>query len=269
VRLASIHTYPVKSCHRLDHDAARVEPWGLAGDRRWVVVEPDGTPVTQREEPVMTQIQPIHRPGGLLVRTPGLPDLDVVEPARGELVGARVWRDPVPARSAGSAADAWFSKAIGRDVRLLWLDDPTRRSPNPALSEPTDRVSFADGYPLLVTNAASLDALNDALAESGSDEWPLPMTRFRPNVVVSGARPWAEDDWLGRRIRIGVVTFRAVKMCDRCVLTTVDAETGVQGREPLWVLAKHRRIDQKLMFGMNLIPDGIGAIAVGDPVSVR
>jgi uncharacterized protein YcbX len=180
-----------------------------------------------------------------------------------------VWGDPVPARSAGTAADAWFSKAIGRDVRLLWLDDPTRRSPNPALSEPTDRVSFADGYPLLVTNAASLDALNDALAESGSDEWPLPMTRFRPNVVVSGARPWAEDDWLGRRIRIGVVTFRAVKMCDRCVLTTVDAETGVQGREPLWVLAKHRRIDQKLMFGMNLIPDGIGAIAVGDPVSVR
>jgi hypothetical protein len=268
MRLVSIHTYPIKSGHRLDHDHAEVEPWGLAGDRRWVVVEPDGTPVTQREEPVMTQIQPLPRPGGLVVRTPGLPDLDVAEPARGEFVGACVWDDPVPARSAGAEADSWFSKVIGFDVRLLWLDDPTRRATNPVHSRPDDRVSFADAYPLLATNTASLDTLNDWLAESGSDEWPLPMTRFRPNVVVSGAEPWAEDGWLGGRIRIGSVTFRAVKMCDRCVLTTVDPETGVKGKEPLRVLAKHRRINQKLMFGMNLIPDGTGTIAVGDPVAV-
>jgi uncharacterized protein len=267
MRLRSIHTYPVKSCHRLDHDRATVEPWGLAGDRRWVVVEPDGTAVTQREEPVMSQIQPLPRPGGLLVRSSGLPELDVAEPATGELA-AWVWRAPVPARPAGADADAWFSKVIGRAVRLLWLDDPTRRPTNPEHSRPGDRVSFADGFPLLVTNTASLDFLNDRLAESGSDEWPLPMTRFRPNVVVSAAVPWAEDGWLGRRLTIGAVTFRAVKMCDRCVLTTVDPETGVKGKEPLRILARHRLIDQKLMFGMNLIPDGAGEIAVGDPVSV-
>jgi uncharacterized protein YcbX len=145
MRLSSIHTYPIKSCHRLDHDEVRVEPWGLAGDRRWVVVEPDGTPVTQREEPSMALIRPRHRAGGLPVSAPGLPDLEVAEPVAGEFARARVGRAPVPARAAGGAADAWFSKAMGRVVRLLWLEDPTRRATNPEYSEPTDRVSFADG----------------------------------------------------------------------------------------------------------------------------
>jgi uncharacterized protein YcbX len=170
------------------------------------------------------------------------------------------------ASRAGDVADEWFGDVLGRPVRLVWLDDPTRRPTNPAYSMPTDRVSFADGYPLLLANAASLDALNGWLLESGDDEGPLPMTRFRPNVVVSGGQPWAEDDWIGRRLRVGDVTFRAVKPCDRCMVTTIDQESGEKGRQPLRMLAKHRNVDQGLLFGLNLIPDGTGRIAVGDPL---
>jgi uncharacterized protein YcbX len=267
VRLASIHTYPIKSCHRVDQGDAVVEPWGLAGDRRWLVVEPDGRFVTQREAPRLALVAPSyadHR--GLVLRTPGMADLDVPAPADGELMSVRVWRSIVDATPAGAAADDWLTAVLDRKVRLVYLDDPTRRAPSPKHAEPDDRVSFADGYPLLLANAASLDAVNDWLVGCGDE--PVPMSRFRPNVVVAGASAWAEDDWLGRRVRIGAVTFRAVKPCSRCVMTTIDQETAERGRQPLHVLGARRRFPAGLLFGMNLIPDGLGAIAVGEPVEV-
>lgn len=267
MRLASLHTYPIKSCHRLDHDDAVVEPWGLAGDRRWLVVEPDGTFVTQRAEPALALVRPGHTDGGgLVLRTPGLSDLDVPAPAGGALMTVRVWRSTVDATPVGPAADDWLSTLLDRKVRLVYLDDPTRRATNPKYSLPGDRVSFADGYPLLLANAASLDAVNDWLVEAGDE--PVPMTRFRPSVVVGGAPAWAEDGWLGRRIRIGEVVFRVVKPCGRCVITTVDQETAERGRQPLRVLGQRRKFAEGLLFGVNLIPDGVGAIAVGDQVEL-
>jgi len=266
MRLASIHTYPVKGCHRIDHDGARVEPWGLAGDRHWLVVDADGRFVSQREAPGLVRIQPVGRPGGLRLRAPGLADLDVPEPAGGELVDVRVWNDTLAAAPAGPAADDWCSAALDTKVRLVWLDDPKRRAVDPDYGATDDRVSFADGFPLLLANMASLDALNGWLLESGSIEGPLPMTRFRPNVVISGAPAWVEDEWTGRRVRIGAVTFRVVKPCGRCVVTTTDQETGERGHEPLRTLARHRRVGQQLRFATNLIPDAVGEIALGDPV---
>lgn len=268
MRLASVHTYPVKGCHRLDHDGAQVEPWGLAGDRRWLVVDDaDGQSVTQREAPGLVRIQPSLVDGVLRLRAEGAPDLDVPEPD-GEPVPVAVHHTGLVATPAGPAADAWFTDLLDRKVRLVWLDDPTRRAIGERYAQPQDRVSFADAYPVLLTNAASLDALNGWLREAGSPEGPLPMNRFRPNLVVSGAEPWAEDGWLGRRLRIGEVTFRAAKPCDRCVVTTTDQETGVRGHEPLRILGKHRNVAQKLMFGTNLIPDSTGRVAVGDPITV-
>ncbi|HEX5543029.1 MAG TPA: MOSC N-terminal beta barrel domain-containing protein, partial [Micromonospora sp.] len=221
MRLASIHTYPIKGCHRLDHDGAEVEPWGLAGDRRWMLVNEDGRALTQRETPLLARIQPRPNPdGGLTVRLSGRPDLVVAQPTGAELADVTVWRSMLPAELADTAADEWLSNVLDRKVRLVWLGDPSRRATNPAYSAPGDRVSFADGYPLLLTNAASLDALNGWLQATGDLDGPVPMSRFRPNVVVAGAEPWAEDEWLGRRIRIGGVDFRAVKPCDRCVVTT-------------------------------------------------
>jgi MOSC domain-containing protein len=268
MQVASLHTYPVKGCHRIDHDGADVEPWGLAGDRRWLVVDDaDGQSVTQREAPGLVALRPSAMDGGLRLRAEGMPDLDVPEPD-GDPVPVAVHRTKLVATPAGPAADTWFTSLLDRKVRLVWLDDPTRRPIGEQYAEPEDVVSFADAYPLLLTNAASLDALNGWLVEEGSPEGPLPMTRFRPNIVVSGAGPWAEDGWLGRRLRIGAVTFRAAKPCDRCVVTTTDQETGERGHEPLRTLGKHRNVDQKLLFGTNLIPDGPGRVAVGDPVTL-
>jgi len=268
MRIASIHTYPVKGCYRVDHDRAEVQPWGLRGDRRWMIVDAiTGRGVTQRDQATLTQLRPRAVAGGLVVGTPGRPDLVVTEPAPGEFVEVSVFGFTGPAAAAGAVADEWLCDALGAKVRLVWLDDPTRRPVEPGHSQPTDRVSFADGYPVLLANSASLAALNDLIAESGSDEGPLPMTRFRPNLVVTGAPAWAEDAWIGERIRIGQLTFRVPKPCDRCVVTTTDQETGERGREPLRTLARHRNVDQGLRFAVNLIPDVTGTIAVDDPVT--
>ena len=261
--VSAIHLYPVKGCYRTTVEQATVEPWGLAGDRRWLIVRPDtGVALTQRDLPALTQIRPVLGEGGLLLA----PSVPVPAPTDGELVPVTVWSSVVVARLASRQACAYLTAVLGRPVWLVWLDDPTRRAVDPSYAQPGDRVSFADGYPLLLANTASLDALNDWIAESGSLEGPLPMTRFRPNVVISGAPAWAEDAWTGGRVRIGGVSFRVPKACGRCVVTTTDQETGDRGREPLRTLARHRNRDQSLLFATNLIPDGVGSIAVGDPV---
>lgn len=269
MRLASIHTYPVKSCRRLDHDTAAVQPWGLAGDRRWLVVDEDGVCVTQREVAAMARIQPVVRPeSGLTLTSSDAPDLVVPEPT-GTPVEVSVHRTMVSATPAGEAADAWLAAVLDHKVRLVWLDDPTRRPVDPDYGRPDDRVSFADAYPLLLTSTASLDALNGWLLEAGSPEGPLPMNRFRPNVVVTGADAWDEDGWLGRRLRIGAVTFRVVKRCARCMVTTTDQATGERGKEPLHTLGRYRNVDQKLLFGVNMIPDApYGELCTGDAVAV-
>lgn len=261
MRISSLHTYPVKGCHRLDHDAARVEPWGLAGDRRWMIVDPGGVGITQRQAPVLTGLHPVPRPGGLRLN-----GFDVAEPEDGPKATLRVFssKPPVTARLA-TAATAFVSDFLDRPARLAWLADTSVR-PIETHALPGDRVSFADGFPLALANAASLDAVNDWLLEAGEE--PVPMTRFRPNVVITGARPWAEDDWLGGRLRLGDVTFRVAKPCLRCVVTTVDQETGEVGRQPLRALGRHRRHADGLRFAVALIPEAsageTGVIRVGD-----
>ena len=262
--------YPVKSCRGERLAATPVEPWGLAGDRRWMIVDAYGEVVTAREHPRLVLVTPFPEDGGIRLTGPDGPDLTVRVPGGEELIPVAVWQSKLLAAPAGAAADAWFSALTGEPVRLVYLDDPTRRRPNPGYSRDGDRVSFADGYPLLLTSVSSLAELNAAIAAGPrAAEGPLPMRRFRPNVVVAGAAPWAEDGW--RRLRIGEVTFRAVKGCDRCVLTTIDPDTAATGKEPIATLARTRRWDGKVWFGMNLIPDGPQpgrSVRVGDPVEV-
>ena len=265
MRITALYSYPVKGCHRLEHDAAVVEPWGLAGDRRWLMVDDDGVGITQRDAPHLARLTVRPRPGGLELSAPGLPPLDVDEPVDGPPESVRVFRhkDSVPARVADKE---WSSRFLGRDARLVWQADPTGR-PIASHAEPGDRVSFADGFPVLLANDASLAAVNDWLAEAGEE--PVPITRFRPNLVVGDAPPWAEDDWLGRRLRVGAVVFRAAKSCARCVVTTIDQETGEKGREPLRMLGRHRRFDDGLLFAINLIPEASGNLNPGTTASIR
>jgi uncharacterized protein len=266
--VASIHIYPVKAARAVDLAEAEVERCGLAGDRRWLVVDPDGQFITQRSEPTLALVGARYIAAGRLqLSADGQPPLIVPAPAenRGaEMLWVSVWQSKVRAATTGEQADAWFSHFLGRAVRLVHLDDPTRRQVDPEFGAPEDRVSFADGYPLLLTTLGSLDALGRWLIEDGQPA--VPMTRFRPSVVVVGTAPWAEDGW--RRIGIGPVTFRVAKPCGRCVVTTIDQRTGQRGRQPLAMLGRHRRFGQELVFGQNLIPDVTGTIRVGDPVRI-
>ena len=265
--LASIHIYPVKGCRGIDLRASAVEPWGLAGDRRWLIVDADGRFVSQREQPGLARV--VVRPGsapagGIEVFAPGRPPLSVPAPEPAELLKVSVWSSTVLAAAAGPAADAWFSAYLDQPVRLTYLDDPTRRAVDPEFGRAGDVVNFADGYPLLLTSTSSLDQLGDWLVAGGDQ--PVPMNRFRPNAVVTGFGPWAEDRW--RRVRIGAVTFRVAKPCGRCVVTTTDQFTGARHSQPLRMLARKRRFGQELVFGQNLIPDSPGQIRIGDPVEI-
>lgn len=267
--LVEINRYPVKSCRGQSLPKAVVEPWGLAGDRRWQAVYDDGLCVTAREYPQMLLITPTLRPdGGLLLTAPDVAPLSVDVPEPADPVPVRVHGNPLAATVAAAEAGAWFSKVLGTSLRLVHLDDPTRRHPNPRFARPTDYVSFADAYPLLLTTTASLDQVNDWIAAGPrAEEGPLAMTRFRPSVVVAGSAPFAEDGW--RRVRIGAAVFRAVKGCDRCTITMTDPGTAARGKEPIATLARYRRWDGETWFGMNLVPDDPGAtIAVGDDVEV-
>jgi uncharacterized protein YcbX len=269
--LTALNRFPVKSCRGEALPETTVEPWGLQGDRRWMLVDDDGETVTAREHPRMLLLSPsLRHDGGLDVVAPDLPPLSLPFPPPTDLVAVTVFgRAPFLASLAGAHAHAWFSKVLGEPVRLVYADDPTRRNANPDFAGPDAAMAFQDGYPLHVTSTASLDQLNEWIAAGPrADEGNLPMIRFRPNVVVSGdLEPWAEDGW--RRVRIGAAYFRSVKGCDRCAIPTTDHVSAQRFKEPTYTLAQHRRFDGAVWFGMNLVPENPGVtIRVGDEVEI-
>jgi uncharacterized protein YcbX len=268
-RVSALHVYPVKSLRGISTREAVVEPWGLAGDRRWALVDARTLKVvTQREEPRLALAAAGSlADGGLRLTAPGMPPLEVAVPQAGPLETVRLFSEKVDVVPADRAADEWFGTYLGAGVRLVHLDDPAVRRPvEPDFALPGDTVSLADGFPLLIATTASLASLNSLIAEGDrAAEGPLPMNRFRPNVVVGGTEPWAEDDW--QRVRIGEVTFRVPKPCGRCLVTTTDQESGRRGKEPLRTLGKHRNFGSQLLFGQNMIPEGPGTLRVGDPLT--
>ncbi|TDC03211.1 MOSC domain-containing protein [Nonomuraea longispora] len=270
MKLGSVRFYPIKSTAGHEVDEAEVHPWGLAGDRRYLITDRDGIILTAREEPALLAC--VGRLDGdtLTLTGPHAAPLRVTPAAVTSTVD--VWGTPVELTDCGDDAARWLSELAGQPVRLKWLDDPARRPVDPAYGRPDDRVSLADAYPLLLTTGASLGRLNDWIVETALERGeeppgPLPMHRFRPNVVIDGVdEPFAEDEW--KRLRIGDVDFRVTKRCDRCVLTTIDTTTYTKGKEPIRTLSRHRNRDGKVWFGINLIPDGPGHIAVGDAVAI-
>lgn len=268
--LHSIHVHPVKALRALTPQEAVVEPWGLAGDRRWALIDRAGRIVTQREQPRLALAAAELLPGGgIRVSASGREPLVIDVPEPVAMTTAKWSGTKIETVAAAPGASDWFSAYLGQDVTLVHLDDPAVRRPidDPPYGRPGEMVSLADGYPLLLTTLSSLDALN-VLIEQGDrpGEGPLPMNRFRPNVVLAGTAPWAEDGW--RRIAIGEVTFRVAKMCARCVVTTTDQNSAERGKEPLRTLARHRRFGDRLAFGQNLVPETTGTLRVGDPFTV-
>lgn len=267
-RLASLHCYPLKSGAPLGLAQASVEARGLAGDRRWMVVDAKGTFVTGRQHARMTLVRAVPDGDGALgLDAPGMPPLRVPAPAAdGARIATAVWEAGVTPLLAAPAAHAWLSRFLGSDVRLVHMDDACDRRVKQMYDgrygRDEDRVSLADAFPLLLVSQAALDQLNAKLAH------PVPMLRFRPNLVVAGTPPHAEDGW--QRIRIGSIEFDVVKACTRCVFTTVDFERGERdpGGEPLRTLTTYRRTPDGVTFGQNLIPRGVGTLRPGDPVEI-
>lgn len=267
--IRSIHVHPVKSLAGYALGETAVEPWGLAGDRRWTLIDPSAKVVTQRQQPRLALARAEAMPdGGIRLTAPGHEPLTVAVPEPVATVAVELFGDKIETVPVGGPADGWFSDYLGAEVRLVHLDDPaTRRPIHPEYALPGETVHLGDAYPLLVTTLASLDALNSLIAQGDhADEGPLPMTRFRPNVVVGGTAPWAEDDW--QRIALGEVAFRVARPCGRCVITTTDQRTAERGKEPLRTLARHRRVGDKLVFGQCLVPERTGVIRVGDTATV-
>ncbi len=268
MQVTRLRVHPVKSLAGFDVDAARVQPWGLEGDRRWSVVDPDGEPITAREANGLLGLTAVSEDGGVTLRDRRGAALRVQEPTEAAPVPVGHSRQGT-ALPAGGRADDWLTDRIGRPARLMWQPDPRVRSVNPAHGgRPGDVVSLADVGPLLLASESSMAQLNRWTDEDAPE---LDILRFRPNVIVDGDpdAPFAEDGW--PFVRLGDVRFRVSGVCDRCVMTTIDPVTLVRGKEPIRTLAKHRRWDGKTWFGVWLVPDLAASAAdpvirVGDPV---
>jgi hypothetical protein len=228
-----------------------------------MIVDDMGKFVTQRQYPKLAQIDAVPTAAGVALRHAAFGAVDVEFPdERAPTETVVVWRDAVPARVA-ELAEPYLSAFLQKPARLVYLYDLSERRVDPTFGRAEDRVSFADGFPLLITSTASLDDLNRRLPT------PIAMDRFRPNLVVEGAAAWAEDTW--RRVRIGGRSFRIVKPCARCAIPTLDPLTGeaLEGNEPLRALSQfHHAANGGIIFGQNAIPDDFGALSSGDSVEV-
>lgn len=271
VRLSAIFVYPLKSARGIELSAAELTERGLAYDRRFMVVDADGLFLTQRQLPAMARLVPsihgaptpqAHHGQHLRVAFDDLDPLEVpLRPRHGAPCEVRIFQDRVRAIDLGAEAAAFFSRALGRPARLVYMPDDAHRAVQREYAEPGDIVSFADGFPYLLASEASLEALNARLAE------PVPMNRFRPNLVIRGAEAFAEDGWT--RVRIGELGFEVRKPCTRCAIITTDQERGERAaKEPLTALASFHSWQGKATFAQNLLCRELGTVRVGDPVEV-
>ena len=217
--------------------------------------------LSQRRHPRMALISPLLIPDRLVVRAPGMPDLEVpLEGEHAERIDVEVWGDAQRGEPVGGYADRWFGRFLGSPCRLVRKPDDDVRPVESAYARSGDQTSFADAFPLLLISEASLEDLNRRL------ESPVPMDRFRPNLIVRGCGPYAEDGW--DEIRAGGAVLRVAEACPRCVITTVDQGSGERGKEPLKTLATYRKSGGEVLFGRNLIHTSPGTVRVGDPVEV-
>jgi uncharacterized protein len=271
VKITRLNVHPIKGCRAIPVERATVNEYGLAGDREWQVVDADGAFMTQRKHPALARVQPALTAGGIVLRAEGMDDLEVRHPAKADTTTTTYTGD-VPVGDAGAAAAEWFSAYLGEPVRLVGIAPGYDRRFGDVFAT---ALNLGDACPVLVVNEASHRFLADRAEELfGLDRW-------RTNLVVDGAEPWAEDTW--RTLRVGAATVQCVMPWPRCAVPQVDQETGERHREPAIVLKAHRwcpelpdatplekmMLPGNALFGMASSIEPVGAeIAVGDEVEV-
>ena len=261
IRLSGLSGYPIKSCGGVPVGEWYADERGLRHTRRWMLVDEAGRFMSQRRFPRMALIGVRFAPDGLVVSAPSMPPLEVpFWPPNGKPLRAQIWNDTVDTLTVGGETDRWFGGFLGVRSKLVHMPDESVRPVDPVYGEPGNFVGLTDVFPFLLISEGSLATLNARL------EHPLPVNRFRPNLVVGGCDPFAEDDW--KMVRIGPITLRVAKPCARCAITTVDQRTAATGREPLRTLATFRREGKKILFGQYLVHNATGTLRADDAVKV-
>ena len=259
IRISGLFIYPVKSLAGISLQESPLESMGLKYDRRWMLVTPDGLFLSQRKLPKMALIQTALDENGILTLSmKGKSDHTVpATTSTSETMPVRIWKDDLVVQKVGIESDLWLSEALGIDCHLVYINDETMRQCDLNYAKKGDRTGFSDGFPMLLISEASLNDLNSRL------DTPVEMRRFRPNIVVSGCDSFAEDSW--KEFTISNTEMHGVKLCSRCILTTVDPNTGERtNREPLETLTSYRKMGNKVNFGLNVIHQRNGTIKVGD-----
>jgi len=263
MHLSALYRYPLKSGAAEALDATGCDALGVDGDRRWMVVDAaSGKFVSQRQLPRMALLEARWSgDSALCLAAPGMETLSVPLPGHdSDLRGVLIWRESLQAPDAGDAAAAWLSDFLGRGRRLVHLPLSRGIQVDTGYAQPGELTAFTDGFPFLLIGQASLDDLSARVGQA------LDARRFRPNLIVAGAPAFAEDGW--RRVRIGEMTFRVVKPCSRCIIPTIDPDSGEPrpDREPLATLMGYRKGEGGVFFGQNLIAEAPGQLRLGMPV---
>lgn len=263
LKLGEIWIYPIKSLGGIRLRSARVLEKGLLHDRRWMLVDQHGEFMTQRTFPKMALFRPSIIDDMITVEKKNekdkrvSPAFSIDSPSRGKLIRTNVWDDEVEVAEVDPELSEWFSRELEVPCRLVNFPES-----NPRFAGSTVRnVSLADAFPFMIIGQSSLDDLNARLQN------PLPMNRFRPNFVFTGGKPFEEDTWRG--FMIGNVGFEATKPCARCMLPTIDQESGEKGAEPLRTLSGYRKTGNKILFGQNLVATRPGEIFEGDTITIN
>lgn len=259
--LSNIYIYPVKSLTGIRLASWPVSETGFKYDRQWMLIDTENQFLSQRRFPRMALIKTAIANTKLVLSAPGMSALSIeLEPWQGDTINSTIWHDQVDTIAVSAEADEWFSHFLGMTCRLVYQPSTVIRPVNPNFAHPTDRTALSDGFPFLLVSEESLAALNQAM------DVEIPITRFRPNLVVSGCDSYAEDAW--RQISIGSIRFRLPKPCSRCSVPTIDPETAETGKEPLTTLNRLRKWENKVYFGQNALHDSLGVLSVGDRITI-
>ena len=246
--ISELTIYPVKSMRAVALNLSEIEFGGLKNDRRWMVIDTNGHMVTQRQQSRLCLIQPVLSKTGIVLTAVGKFDIRIDTPDSKHNISVIVWEDTCNAYDAGDDAAQWLSEFLDIECRLVHFPQNEIRTVDQSYALKNDQTAFSDGFPILLISQASLDDLNAKL------EVPVPMHRFRPNIVIGGCKAFAEDSW--KQLKIGELILRIVKPCSRCVIPSIDINTGERTSEPTKTLVSYRRHDKKIFFGQNGIIDG-------------
>jgi uncharacterized protein len=263
LQISELYIYPIKSLGGIAKETVEITNTGLKHDRRWMLVDDNNMFLSQRTHPAMALLQPAETDTSIVVTHKNNPTQSITIPFYNEgkeMIQVTIWDDVCEAVEVSTSCSNWFSDMLQMNCKLVYMPDETMRLVDKRYAINNEITSFSDGYPILMIGQASLDNLNTKLSEI------IPMNRFRPNIVFTGGHAHIEDEM--ELFTINDIQFLGVKLCSRCVMTTINQQSSAKGKEPLKTLATYRTKNNKIYFGQNVLQQQNGSIAVGEAIQI-